>query len=98
MITLLGHLTSIEISTDGKLPSETDKTHGADIARIKYYRNYFAYLEDVKMNNTVFKDVWEDTCNVSLDLCHESQNKHRKTESKEKKNTVILGSSSKKPV
>ncbi|VDH98827.1 Hypothetical predicted protein [Mytilus galloprovincialis] len=64
MITLLGHLTSIEISTDGKLPSETDKTHGADIARIKYYRNYFAYLEDVKMNNTVFKDVWEDTCNA----------------------------------
>lgn len=72
MITLLGHLTSIEIPTDGKLPSATDKTPGADIARIKYYRNYLAYLEDVKMNNTVFNDVWEDTCNVSLDLCHES--------------------------
>ncbi|XP_052088611.1 ankyrin-3-like [Mytilus californianus] len=64
MITLFRYLTSIEISTDGKLPSATDTTLGADIARIEYYRNYLSYLEDVKMNNAVFNDAWDDTCNA----------------------------------
>ncbi|CAG2256509.1 unnamed protein product [Mytilus edulis] len=57
MICLLRNLTSIIPPTSGfdRLPPPAEKGDGADLARIKYYRNMFAHPEDHVMNTAAFK-------------------------------------------
>lgn len=42
------------------LPSAGDITLGADLARIKYYRNYLAHLNDNKIDKSNFTTAWND--------------------------------------
>ncbi|CAG2247006.1 unnamed protein product [Mytilus edulis] len=60
MITLLRNLTTIIHPHGGfdTLPTASETTPGADLARIKYYRNYLAHLDDGKVESTVFNTAW----------------------------------------
>ncbi|CAC5408428.1 unnamed protein product [Mytilus coruscus] len=61
MITLLRNLTPITHPHGGYdcLPSAMETTPGADLARIKYYRNYLAHLDDGKVGTTDFNTAWD---------------------------------------
>ncbi|CAC5362213.1 unnamed protein product [Mytilus coruscus] len=73
MIALLRNLTTLSPPLRGFdcLPSTTETTPGADLARIKYYRNYMAHLNDVKLDSVVFNTNWNDITNVcsAIQLC-----------------------------
>ncbi|CAG2188830.1 unnamed protein product [Mytilus edulis] len=62
MITLLRNLTDVNSPHGGfdKLPTSIETTTGSDFARIKYYRNYLAHLEDAKIENDDFISAWDD--------------------------------------
>ena len=68
MISLFRHLSAITpLSGDfDTLPPPSDETVGADLARIKYYRNNIAHcLEDKrKMSDFEFHVCWESVCQV----------------------------------
>ncbi|CAG2186877.1 unnamed protein product [Mytilus edulis] len=61
IITLLRNLTTITHPHGGfdTLPTASETTPGADLARIKYYRNYLAHLDDGKVESTVFNTAWD---------------------------------------
>ncbi|XP_063426829.1 uncharacterized protein LOC134710404 [Mytilus trossulus] len=61
IITLLRNLTTITRPHRGfdTLPTASETTPGADLARIKYYRNYLAHLDDGKVESTVFNTAWD---------------------------------------
>ena len=41
------------------LPQSTDLSHGAHIARIKYYKNYIvSHSKDGKLSDTDFERIW----------------------------------------
>ncbi|CAG2207145.1 unnamed protein product [Mytilus edulis] len=54
IITLLRNLADLIPPHGGydRLPSAIETTPGSDLARIKYYRNYLAHLDDAKIDNT----------------------------------------------
>ncbi|CAC5369601.1 unnamed protein product [Mytilus coruscus] len=56
MITLLRNLTNLIPPYGGYdlLPSLNETTPTSDLARIKYYRNILAHLDDGKIDNTMF--------------------------------------------
>ncbi|XP_052103345.1 uncharacterized protein LOC127736784 [Mytilus californianus] len=62
MITLLRNLTSLNPPHSGydKLPTANEATPTSDLARIKYYRNILAHLDDGKIDNTEFNTAWDD--------------------------------------
>ncbi|XP_076095628.1 E3 ubiquitin-protein ligase DZIP3-like [Mytilus galloprovincialis] len=62
MITLLRNLATITPPVCGfdQLPTTTETKPGADLARIKYYRNYMAHLGDGKLDTTFFNTAWDD--------------------------------------
>ncbi|XP_052065370.1 E3 ubiquitin-protein ligase DZIP3-like isoform X2 [Mytilus californianus] len=62
MITLLRNLTPMIPPAGGYdcLPSTVEVTQGADLSRIKYYRNYLAHLDDGKIDTTFFNTAWTD--------------------------------------
>ncbi|XP_063400320.1 E3 ubiquitin-protein ligase DZIP3-like [Mytilus trossulus] len=62
MITLLRHLTPIIPPVGGYdcLPQTAEVTLGADLSRIKYYRNYLAHLDNGKIDTTFFNTAWID--------------------------------------
>ncbi|CAC5412657.1 unnamed protein product [Mytilus coruscus] len=66
MILLLRNLTPITPPPCGfdRLPSATDTTAAADLARIKHYRNYLAHLDDGKLDTVLFNTAWNDITNV----------------------------------
>lgn len=69
MIVLLRNLTKMAAPRLGfeNLPPATETTPGADLARIKYYRNYLAHLDDSKIETTFINTAWIDltgVCNV----------------------------------
>lgn len=68
MICLLRNLTSIMPPTLGfdRLPPPAEKGDGADLARIKYYRNMFAHPEDHVMTTADFKVAWKTLTEVTL--------------------------------
>lgn len=47
------------------LPSPKDTGVGADLIRIKIYRNDLAHLDCCAVNDTYFKDAWKDISGVS---------------------------------
>ena len=56
MITLLRNLGGASSLIGGfdKLPGSLETTPGADLARIKYYRNTFAYMNRAKIKTVDF--------------------------------------------
>lgn len=66
IVTLLRNLTDITPPLRGfdKLPADNDITPGADLARIKYYRNYLAHLDDAKVDTTYFNTAWVNISRV----------------------------------
>ena len=56
-----------------RLPSATETTEGADLARIKYYRNYLAHQDAGLIDNTFFSTSWKDFSDVStMCICKKS--------------------------
>ncbi|XP_076079140.1 uncharacterized protein LOC143049355 [Mytilus galloprovincialis] len=66
MITLIRHLTKIGHPGRGYevLPQPTDTTTGDDLARIKYYRNHIAHLDNATLDSSFFNQAWEDISNA----------------------------------
>ncbi|XP_052088603.1 uncharacterized protein LOC127725578 [Mytilus californianus] len=62
MITLIRHLTNIKQPGLGyeKLPQPTETTTGDDLARIKYYRNHIAHLDNATLDSRSFTNAWDD--------------------------------------
>ncbi|CAC5362248.1 unnamed protein product [Mytilus coruscus] len=62
IITLLRNLTTINPPHGGfdSLPSAIETTPGADLARIKHYRNYIAHLDDGKVGTADFNTAWDN--------------------------------------
>ncbi|XP_071122326.1 uncharacterized protein [Mytilus edulis] len=62
MITLLRHLTPMTPPAGGYdcLPHTVEVTQGADLARIKYYRNCLAHLDDGKIDTSFFNTALTD--------------------------------------
>lgn len=67
MILLLRNLTTIVSPRGGydSLPSSSEISPAADLARIKYYRNVMAHLDDGKMDSRKFSAAWNDITGVS---------------------------------
>lgn len=67
MVTLLRNLTKLDPTLAGfdRLPATTKTSKGADLVRIKYYRNYLAHLDDGKVDTTYFGTAWLDITEVS---------------------------------
>ncbi|XP_071172229.1 E3 ubiquitin-protein ligase DZIP3-like [Mytilus edulis] len=67
MSLLLRNLTTIAPPHGGydNLPSSSETTPAADLARIKYYRNVLAHLDDGNIQNTEFSAAWDDITGVS---------------------------------
>ncbi|XP_052083725.1 E3 ubiquitin-protein ligase DZIP3-like [Mytilus californianus] len=52
------------------LPPPNETTPTSDLARIKYYRNMLAHLDEGKMDNVMFIKAWNDITGVAcLALC-----------------------------
>lgn len=62
MICLIRNLTSVQISDT--LPLPVDTTLGADLSRIKYYRNQIAHCDDGILDDLPFHTYWDDICQV----------------------------------
>lgn len=79
MMTLLRNLTSINPSHDGfdRLPKSTETTLGADLARIKFYRNRLAHLDDAKIDQVSFITDWNDVTSVCIALLLYENYKHQ---------------------
>ncbi|CAC5411860.1 unnamed protein product [Mytilus coruscus] len=69
MITLLRNLTTITHPHGGfdSLPTAMETTPGANLARIKYYRNYLAHLNDGKVESTTFNTAWDTISGVTIE-------------------------------
>ncbi|CAG2206017.1 unnamed protein product [Mytilus edulis] len=67
MSLLLRNLTTIAPPHGGydNLPSSSETTPAADLARIKYYRNVLAHLNDGNIENAEFSAAWDDITGVS---------------------------------
>lgn len=74
MMTLLRNLTELPDSASGydRLPSSTDVTIMADLARIKHYRNQLAHFTDGKINSVLFKTAWDDISGVNTCFCYQA--------------------------
>ncbi|CAC5419737.1 unnamed protein product [Mytilus coruscus] len=61
MILLLRHLTTLAPpnSEYESLPASSETSPAADLARIKYYRNFLAHLDDGKIDSTEFSTGWD---------------------------------------
>lgn len=66
MITLLRNLTTVSPPARGfdDLPYVTETTPGADLARIKHYRNYMAHQGHGKIDTPFFNTAWNDITSV----------------------------------
>ncbi|CAC5394571.1 unnamed protein product [Mytilus coruscus] len=58
MICLIRHLTTIQISD--RLPHSNDTNEGADLSRIKFYRNEIVHSDDGILSDTDFQSYWKD--------------------------------------
>ncbi|CAC5364245.1 unnamed protein product [Mytilus coruscus] len=67
IILLLRNLTDLKPPKRGfdNLPLASDTTPSADLATIKYYRNYIAHIEDGKIESSFFTKAWQDIIGVS---------------------------------
>ena len=66
MIVLIRKLTPIRISD--VVPHSSDVTEGADLSRLKYYRNQVAHNDSGTLTDTQFQKWWNDITQVILEL------------------------------
>ncbi|XP_052080503.1 ankyrin-1-like isoform X2 [Mytilus californianus] len=66
MICLIRHLTPIQIGDI--LPLKSDVSDGADLSRLKYYRNMFAHHDAWTLTNKDSETYWNDICQAILNL------------------------------
>lgn len=66
LITLLRRDSNVKHPKKGYevLPSKDDISDGAQLARIKHYRNELAHASDAKTNEHMFDDIWSNLENV----------------------------------
>lgn len=66
MTTLLRNLASLTPPLNGfdNLPHAMEITTTADLARIKYYMNNLAHLDDGRIDTTFFNTAWNDITSV----------------------------------
>ncbi|XP_062566082.1 uncharacterized protein LOC134228439 [Saccostrea cucullata] len=62
LILLLRYMTNVPAPVTGfeKLPVQTDDSVGADLARIKHYRNLVAHSNNAKLSEADFDNYWVD--------------------------------------
>lgn len=63
MICLIRHLTPIQIGDI--VPHSTDVSAGADLSRLKYYRNKFAHHDGCKLTERDFEIYWSEIFQVT---------------------------------
>ncbi|XP_063426850.1 uncharacterized protein LOC134710422 [Mytilus trossulus] len=95
MTSLLRNLTPMNPPRCGfdRLPSDLDTTPAADLARIKYYRNYLAHLENGKIDTSVFNTTWTDMTGAIARLGGQQMKQecdHLKTKPLDQTNTEIM--------
>ncbi|CAC5401627.1 unnamed protein product [Mytilus coruscus] len=66
MICLIRHLTPIQIGYI--LPLKSDVSDGADLSRLKYYRNMIAHYDAWTLTSKDFETYWNDICQAILNL------------------------------
>ncbi|VDI62991.1 Hypothetical predicted protein [Mytilus galloprovincialis] len=64
MICLIKNLTNIEVGDE--LPFSGNETDGADLTRIKYYRNKIMHSNDGIVSESTFKSWWDEISRVRL--------------------------------
>ncbi|XP_071142053.1 E3 ubiquitin-protein ligase DZIP3-like [Mytilus edulis] len=66
--TLLRNLTPMNPQSCGFdcLPHPMETTPAADLTRIKYYRNYLAYLKNINIESHYFNTAWTDITDVCI--------------------------------
>ncbi|CAG2237150.1 unnamed protein product [Mytilus edulis] len=95
MITLLRNLTKISPPVCGfdQLPTTTETKPGADLSRIKYYRNYMAHLGDGKLDTGFFNTAWDDITSAINRLAGQQMKQecdHLKTKPLDQTNQEIM--------
>ena len=63
MICLIRNLTDIAIGDI--LPDSNDTSLGADLSRIKFYRNRLAHMEEGVLSDKEFQKYWTDITEVT---------------------------------
>ncbi|VDI79941.1 Hypothetical predicted protein [Mytilus galloprovincialis] len=66
MACLLRNLTSLSIKDI--MPSKTDTSPGADVSRIKHFRNLISHSEDGKISQQDFNETWDNLSNAIVRL------------------------------
>ncbi|CAC5423896.1 unnamed protein product [Mytilus coruscus] len=66
MVCLLRNLTTLSIQDT--MPIKTDTSPGADVSRIKHFRNQIAHSEDGKISQNNFNESWDDLTNAIVRL------------------------------
>ena len=64
MIVLIRNLTPIPISD--VIPHSTDVSEGADLSRIKYYRNQVAHNDSGTIKDIQYQEWWNDITQVFI--------------------------------
>jgi hypothetical protein len=64
MIVLIRNLTPIPISD--VIPHSSDVTQGADLSRIKYYRNQVAHNDSRTLTDRQYQEWWNDITQVFI--------------------------------
>lgn len=62
MICLIKNLTQIPVGD--KLPVETDTSKGADLSRVKYYRNMLYHSKNETLSDELFQKYWTELSEV----------------------------------
>ncbi|XP_062582487.1 uncharacterized protein LOC134244239 isoform X2 [Saccostrea cucullata] len=75
LILLLRYMTNVPAPVTGfdKLPVQTDDSVGADLARIKHYRNLVSHSNNAKLTEEDFNDYWTEVEKVIGRLGGEAQ-------------------------
>lgn len=62
MICLIRHLTNIEVRDS--LPDTVDTSEGADLARLKFYRNWIMFSDASYLSSETFYTWWNEIAQV----------------------------------
>lgn len=70
MICLLRNLKKIAPPLAGfdKLPQTTEINHGADLARVKFYRNMISHPDKDTISTSDFNNIWKDLAQVGMTI------------------------------
>lgn len=74
MITLIRNFTEIEIVD--VLPKSSNKSKGADLSRLKFYRNSIVH-NDGSFSKEDFTSYWNDICKVNITVLLVSEHKEK---------------------